>query len=108
MGAVQARHFKTMMKDAGHLDRLGRMRISDEDLVPLTPAYDVRGLVNHPTTLAIACSSFVLDCPYSAEGVLSAPMVDVPQGMDRPVPPGGISSPYVNTSWPCRQPPCSG
>jgi len=41
---MQARHFKTMMKDAGHFDQIKRLRISDKDLVPFTAAYDVRNL----------------------------------------------------------------
>lgn len=36
----EARHFKAMMKDAGHLDQIRRLRISDKDLDPLTAAYD--------------------------------------------------------------------
>lgn len=34
-----------MMKDAGHFDQIKRLRLSDKDLVALTPAYDVRNLV---------------------------------------------------------------
>ena len=41
----QARHFKSMMKEAGHLDQIKRLRISDKDLVPFTAAYDVSNLV---------------------------------------------------------------
>lgn len=31
-----------MMKEAGHLDQLKKLRISDKDLAPFTTAYDVR------------------------------------------------------------------
>ena len=41
----EARHFKTMMKDAGHFSQLKRLRILDKDLVPFAAAYDVRELV---------------------------------------------------------------
>lgn len=42
---VQARHFKAMMKDAGHFNQIKKLRISDKDLVPFTAAYDVRNAV---------------------------------------------------------------
>lgn len=44
MRGGQARHFKTMMKDAGHFDQIKKLRIADKDLVPFTVAYDVRNL----------------------------------------------------------------
>ena len=52
---VQARHFKSMMKEAGHFDQLKKLRISDKDLIPFTPAYDVRTLVQSFETCNI-CS----------------------------------------------------
>jgi len=33
-----------MLKEAGHLEKVKRLRISDEDLAPLTPHYEVRNL----------------------------------------------------------------
>ena len=39
---TQARYFKQMLKEAGHLEKVKRLRISDEDLAPLTPHYEVR------------------------------------------------------------------
>jgi ATP-dependent RNA helicase DDX51/DBP6 len=41
---IQARYFKQMLKEAGHLEKVKRLRISDEDLAPLTPPYEVRNL----------------------------------------------------------------
>ena len=41
---IQARYFKQMLKEAGRLEKVKRLRISDEDLVPLTPHYEVRNL----------------------------------------------------------------
>ena len=40
----QARYFKQMLKEAGRLEKVKRLRISDEDLAPLTPHYEVRNL----------------------------------------------------------------
>jgi len=37
----EARHFKQMLKEADHLEKVKRLRISDEDLAPLTPHYKV-------------------------------------------------------------------
>ena len=42
--SIQARHFKSMMKGAGHFDQIKRLRISDKDLVPFIATYDVRNL----------------------------------------------------------------
>jgi hypothetical protein len=33
-----------MLKEAGRLEKVKRLRISDEDLAPLTPHYEVRNL----------------------------------------------------------------
>lgn len=41
---IQARYFKQMLKEAGRLEKVKRLRISDEDLAPLTPHYEVRNL----------------------------------------------------------------
>lgn len=41
---MQARYFKQMLKEAGRLKKVKRLRISDEDLAPLTPHYEVRNL----------------------------------------------------------------
>ena len=41
---IQARYFKQMLKEAGRLIKVKRLRISDEDLAPLTPHYEVRNL----------------------------------------------------------------
>jgi len=37
----EARYFKQMLKEAGRLEKVKRLRISDEDLAPLTPHYEV-------------------------------------------------------------------
>jgi ATP-dependent RNA helicase DDX51/DBP6 len=42
--ALQARYFKQMLREAGHLEQVKRLRISDDDLAPLTPHYEVRNL----------------------------------------------------------------
>ncbi|CCM04294.1 uncharacterized protein FIBRA_06465 [Fibroporia radiculosa] len=39
--SLQARHFKSMMKDAAHLEKVKRMRISEKDVAPLRSAYEV-------------------------------------------------------------------
>lgn len=39
---MQARHFKSMLREADHLDKVKRVRVSDKDLASLRPAYDVR------------------------------------------------------------------
>ena len=39
---IQAHYFKQMLKEAGRLEKVKRLRISDEDLTPLTPHYVVR------------------------------------------------------------------
>ncbi|KAK0223191.1 DEAD-domain-containing protein [Armillaria fumosa] len=36
----EARYFKTMMKDADHLDKVKRLRVSDKNLLPLLPHYE--------------------------------------------------------------------
>ncbi|KAI0087292.1 P-loop containing nucleoside triphosphate hydrolase protein [Irpex rosettiformis] len=36
----EARHFKSMMREAGHLDTIKRMRVHEKDLSPLTPHYE--------------------------------------------------------------------
>jgi hypothetical protein len=33
-----------MLKEAGRLEKVKKLRISDEDLAPLTPHYEVRNL----------------------------------------------------------------
>lgn len=38
----QARHFKSMLKEAAHLDRVKRLRIGESDLAPLQATYEVR------------------------------------------------------------------
>lgn len=43
--STQARHFKSMMKETGHLDKVKKLRISDKDLARFAAAYDVRNLV---------------------------------------------------------------
>jgi ATP-dependent RNA helicase DDX51/DBP6 len=37
----QARYFKSMMKDAEHLDRVKRLRVTDQELRTLVPHYEV-------------------------------------------------------------------
>lgn len=37
----QARYFKSMMKEADHLERLKRLRIGEDKLAPLLPCYEV-------------------------------------------------------------------
>ncbi|KAI0075245.1 DEAD-domain-containing protein [Panus rudis PR-1116 ss-1] len=37
----EARYFKDMLKAADHIDAVKRMRVSEKDLTPLTPAYEV-------------------------------------------------------------------
>ncbi|KAK7044136.1 ATP-dependent RNA helicase dbp6 [Paramarasmius palmivorus] len=37
----EARYFKEMMKNAGHLDRVHRVRVKSEELAPLMPHYQV-------------------------------------------------------------------
>jgi ATP-dependent RNA helicase DDX51/DBP6 len=44
MPRMQARYFKQMLKEAGHLEKVKRLRISDEELAPLAPQYEVRNL----------------------------------------------------------------
>lgn len=77
------------MKDAGHLDQIRRLRISDKDLDPLAAAYDVRDPNGHSIKLAPACSHAVPDCPYSAEGDLSAPFVNALNKTNQPDPLAG-------------------
>ncbi|KAL7279029.1 hypothetical protein ACG7TL_006862 [Trametes sanguinea] len=36
----EARYFKTMLKEADHLDKVKRLRVSDSDVAPLKPAYE--------------------------------------------------------------------
>ncbi|KAK0469813.1 DEAD-domain-containing protein [Desarmillaria tabescens] len=36
----EARYFKTMLKDADHLDKVKRLRVSDKNLSPLLPHYE--------------------------------------------------------------------
>ena len=38
----QARYFKTMLREADHLDRVRRLRVQEADVAPLKPAYEVR------------------------------------------------------------------
>jgi hypothetical protein len=38
----QARYFKSMLKEADHLDKVKRQRVSEKDLAPLLPHYEVR------------------------------------------------------------------
>ncbi|EJF64658.1 DEAD-domain-containing protein [Dichomitus squalens LYAD-421 SS1] len=37
----EARYFKTMLKEADHLDKVKRVRVADADVEPLKPAYEV-------------------------------------------------------------------
>ena len=37
----QARYFKTMLKEADHLEKVKRLRVADADIEPLKPAYEV-------------------------------------------------------------------
>ena len=37
----QARYFKTMLKEADHLEKVKRLRVADVDIEPLKPAYEV-------------------------------------------------------------------
>ncbi|KAF8149826.1 P-loop containing nucleoside triphosphate hydrolase protein [Crassisporium funariophilum] len=37
----EARYFKQMLKDVDHLDKVKRLRVTEQDLAPLTPHYDV-------------------------------------------------------------------
>ena len=41
---IQARYFKQMLKEAGRLEKVKRLKISNEDLAPLTPHYEVRDM----------------------------------------------------------------
>lgn len=41
-GRLQARYFKTMMKEADHLGKVKRLRVPEIDVDPLKPAYEVR------------------------------------------------------------------
>ncbi|KAI9000568.1 DEAD-domain-containing protein [Trametes punicea] len=43
----EARYFKTMLKEADHLDKVKRLRVSDADVAPLRPAYEVCGPAFH-------------------------------------------------------------
>ncbi|CDO77381.1 hypothetical protein BN946_scf184835.g3 [Trametes cinnabarina] len=36
----EARYFKSMLKEADHLDKVKRLRVSDTDVAPLKPAYE--------------------------------------------------------------------
>ncbi|KAI0767938.1 P-loop containing nucleoside triphosphate hydrolase protein [Irpex lacteus] len=36
----EARHFKNVMREAGHLDAIKRLRVHEKDLAPLTPHYE--------------------------------------------------------------------
>ncbi|PCH42274.1 DEAD-domain-containing protein [Wolfiporia cocos MD-104 SS10] len=36
----EARYFKTMLKEAGHLERVKRLRVSEKDVAPLQKAYE--------------------------------------------------------------------
>ncbi|KAI0368734.1 DEAD-domain-containing protein [Pilatotrama ljubarskyi] len=36
----EARYFKTMLKEADHLEKVKRLRVSDADVAPLKPAYE--------------------------------------------------------------------
>lgn len=38
----EARHFKIMMREADHLSKLAKLKITDADLEPLLPHYEVR------------------------------------------------------------------
>lgn len=38
----QARYFKTMLRDAGHLDKVKRVRVGEKEVAPLVPHYEVR------------------------------------------------------------------
>jgi ATP-dependent RNA helicase DDX51/DBP6 len=38
---VQARYFKTVLREADHLEKVKRLRVSEKDLAPLTPYYEV-------------------------------------------------------------------
>lgn len=37
----QAHYFKNMLRDADHLDKVGRLRISEDDIKKLAPGYEV-------------------------------------------------------------------
>ncbi len=38
----EARHFKIMMREADHLDKLAKMKVTEADLQPHLPHYEVR------------------------------------------------------------------
>lgn len=38
----QARYFKNMLRDADHLNKVGRLRVNEGDIEKLAPGYEVR------------------------------------------------------------------
>lgn len=57
----QARYFKTMLKQAEHLEKVRRMKVGEKDLAPLAVYYEVR--------TAIHCHNLVAD--PSIQGALA-------------------------------------
>jgi len=45
--ALQAHYFKSMLRSAGHLERVKRMRVSEKDTAPLLPIYEVSVVYSH-------------------------------------------------------------
>lgn len=39
---IQARYFKSMLKEANHLDQVAKLKVKGSDVEPLIPFYDVR------------------------------------------------------------------
>ncbi|KAI0635676.1 P-loop containing nucleoside triphosphate hydrolase protein [Trametes polyzona] len=80
----EARYFKTMLKEADHLEKVKRLRVSDADVAPLKSAYEVC------TVHCIQSCCFVLDlvpvgCTGAAEGGL-CPVRVIAVGCDDFVP----------------------
>lgn len=40
--SMQARYFKSMMKEADHLEKIKRLRVGEKDTASLVPYYEVR------------------------------------------------------------------
>lgn len=51
----QARYFKQMLKEAGHLESVKRVRVSEKDLAPFLPHYEVNFvLLGHDSLLIMS------------------------------------------------------
>jgi hypothetical protein len=51
----QARYFKNMLRDADHLDKVGRLRVSEGDIEKLAPGYEVR-IILYPKVFRVTNS----------------------------------------------------